>query len=380
MSEQTNKHAPLSGLRGQIDAVDHDILHLLSRRHALVAEVAACKRQNGIPIRDSAREREIIQDRRARSEPLGLQPDIVESVYRLLLWASRDRQAALRAQVPLDFDAKTVAIVGGKGAMGRCMSRLFADLGHRVMIADLDTGLRPEDAAHEADVVVVSVPIDVTVDVIRRIGPRVRAEALLMDVTSVKSEPTRAMMESSRASVAGTHPLFGPSVHSLQGQRVALIPGRGAEWQRWLRASLEARGLTVVETTAPAHDHAMAVVQVLTHFSTEVAGVAMARLGVSLEESLRFTSPVYLMEMLMTARHFAQAPDLYASIQMENPEADAVRRAFLDAAGELRDILTRRDHDTFAGTFRRVRYFFGTFTEGALEQSSFLIDRLVERM
>jgi chorismate mutase/prephenate dehydrogenase len=366
-------------LRALIDAVDHEVLQLLARRNGLVAEVAAYKRKHGVAIRDHRREREIIADRRERSTPLGLQPDVIEGMYRLLLWASRDRQASLRAQVPLDVETKTIAVIGGRGAMGSCMARLFADLGHAVMIADLDTELTPEAAAAEADVVVISVPIDVTVEVIRRVGPRVRRDALLMDVTSVKRAPVEAMLAASKASVVGAHPLFGPSVHSLQGQRVALTLGRGDEWKSWLAKMLEARGLIVVETTPEAHDRAMAVVQVLTHFSTEVAGATMAKLGVPLDATLPFTSPVYLMELLMTARHFAQSPDLYASIQMSNPETARVTETFVRAAEELRANVASRDHESFARVFDHVHDYFGEFTERALEQSSFLIDRLVER-
>ena len=62
-----------------------------------------------------------------------------------------------------------------------------------------------------------------------------RRGGLLMDVTSIKEAPVKAMLESTKASVVGTHPMFGPSVHSLQGQRVVLclerrlaaaVPGR----------------------------------------------------------------------------------------------------------------------------------------------------------
>ena len=63
----------------------------------------------------------------------------------------------------------------------------------------------------------------------------------------------------------------------------------------------------------------MAIVQVLTHYSTEVLGRTMQRLDVPVMETLRFTSPIYHMELLMTARHFAQSADLYASIEMSNP-------------------------------------------------------------
>jgi chorismate mutase/prephenate dehydrogenase len=366
-------------LRALIDAVDHDVLQLLSRRNGLVAEIAAYKRQHRVAIRDPRREREILADRRERSTALGLQPDVIESVYRLILWASRDRQASLRAQVPPDIEPRTVAVIGGRGAMGAAVARLFADIGHAVMIADLDTPLSPEEAARTADVVVISVPIDVTTDVIRKLGPLVREDALLIDVTSVKTAPVRAMLEHSRASVVGTHPLFGPSVHSLQGQRVALVPGRGEAWTQWLAAALEARGLVLVETTAEAHDEAMAVVQVLTHFATEVMGTTLAGLGVPLGETLRFTSPVYLMELIMTARHFAQSPDLYASIQMSNPETGRITEAFVRAADRLRANVVAGDHAAVRRMFDDAHRYFGDFTEHALEQSSFLIDRLVER-
>ena len=370
---------PLPVLRAMIDAVDHEILQLLSRRNGLVGEIAAHKREHRLAIRDVDREREIITDRRGRAEPLGLSPAVVENMFRLILWASRDRQAALRAELPLDVETRTVAVIGGRGAMGRCMADLFGDLGHAVMVADLDTALTPEEAAAMADVVVISVPIECTVEVIRQLGPRVREDALLMDVTSIKTDPMAAMLESSRASVVGTHPLFGPSVHSLQGQRILLTPGRGETWRGWLGTMLRARGLSVMETTPPEHDRAMAIVQVLTHFSSEVMGRTLAGLSVSIDETLAFRSPVYLMELLMTARHFAQSPDLYASIQMSNPMSGEVTKAYLVAVTELKRIIDDNDRDGIRTMFDRVRTFFGDFTDEALEQSSNLIDRLVER-
>ena len=161
---------PLAVIRAMIDAVDHEVLQLLARRNALVGEIAACKRAHGLAIRDRQREREIIGDRRQRAGGLGLSPEVIESMYRLVLWASRDRQAALKAAVPPDVQQRSVAVIGGNGGMGRCMADLFADLGHAVMIADLDTDLSPQEAAGAADVVIISVPIDKTVAVIRELG------------------------------------------------------------------------------------------------------------------------------------------------------------------------------------------------------------------
>jgi len=370
---------PLAELRASIDTVDHEMLELLARRNALVGEVAAYKRAHGIPIRDRVREREIIADRRDRAQQVGLRPEVIESMLRLMLWASRDHQASLRAEVPPDLQIQTVAIIGGQGQMGRCMQRLFADLGHDVIAADLDTDITPRDAAAAADVVVISVPIDATVEVIGELGPLVREESLLMDVTSIKTAPMKAMLEASRASVVGTHPLFGPSVHSLQGQRIVLTPGRGDTWHAWLGQMLRARGLLLVAATPDEHDRAMAVVQVLTHFATEVMGKALADIGVPLETTLNFTSPVYLMELLMTARHFAQSPALYASIQMSNPLTSEVTEAFVRAATEHKAVVEAGDTAGVTAMFEEVREFLGDFTERAMEQSSYMIDRLVER-
>jgi chorismate mutase / prephenate dehydrogenase len=217
------------------------------------------------------------------------------------------------------------------------------------------------------------------VDVIREEGPHVRPDALLMDVTSLKSVPLQAMLESTRASVAGTHPMFGPGVHSLQGQRVVLCSGRGADWEEWLRQQLAARGLVVTDASPDKHDHAMAVVQVLTHYHTQVVGLALARMGMPVQESLEFTSPVYRMELLITGRHFAQSPDLYGPIEMMNPRCAEVTRVFQEAAQEVASALLARDQTRFAAVFAEVREYFQGFTQVALEQSSFLIDRLVER-
>ena len=378
-SPETPRPRPLSVLRAHVDAIDHELLHGLARRNALVAEIAQFKRAHGVPIRDFEREREILDDRRQRAVPLGLSPEIIESMFRLVLRGSRDHQAALRAELPQDVEPRSIAIIGGRGAMGRCLAGLFGDLGHAVIIADVGTALSPEDAAAMADVVVVSVPIDVTAEVIRRVGPRVRPDGLLMDVTSVKQAPLEAMLEATEASVVGTHPLFGPSVHSLQGQRIVLCRGRGAAWYGWLCQMLKARGLAITEATPDAHDRAMAIVQVLVHFSTEVMGRTLADLGVSLEETLAYTSPVYLMELIMTARHFAQSPQLYASIQMSNPQTPQVTEAFLTAAGRLREVITAGDAETFAALYSEVADYLGPFRTQALEQSSYLIDRLVER-
>jgi chorismate mutase/prephenate dehydrogenase len=371
----------LSALRAQIDALDHQIIELLARRMEIVRDLSAVKRAEGRRVRDPERERAVLEDRTRQGQARQLPPELVESLFRVVLRGSREYQAALKVELPVqtEQDPKTVAVIGGRGGMGRRLAELFRALGHRVLIADLGTAPSPVEAARAAQVTIVSVPISATLQVIDEVGPHVPADGLLMDVTSLKQAPLARMLAASAASVVGTHPMFGPGVHTFQGQRVVLCPGRGDGWLAWLERALSASGLVTTHSSAEEHDRAMALVQVLTHFQTQVLGLTLADLGRPLAESLRFTSPAYLIELYVAARHFAQDPALYGPIEMENPLTPEVTRAFARAAERLRGLLLGRDQAGFAGVFEEVRAFFGEFSREATIQGDHLIDRLIER-
>jgi chorismate mutase / prephenate dehydrogenase len=371
----------LAALRARIDAIDHAIIELLAQRMTIVRDLSAVKRAEGRRVRDPERERAVLEDRTRHGQARALPPELIESLFRVVLRGSREYQAALKVELPLqtEQDPKTVAIIGGRGGMGKRLAELFGALGHRVLISDLGTELSPVDAARAAQVTIVSVPISATLQVIDAVGPHVPAAGLLMDVTSLKQAPLARMLDASAASVVGTHPMFGPGVHTLQGQRVVLCPGRGEAWLGWLDNALQASGLITTHSSAEEHDRAMALVQVLTHFQTQVLGLTLSELGRPLSESLRFTSPAYLIELYVAARHFAQDPALYGPIEMENPLTPEVTQAFARAAERMRALLLGRDQAGFAEVFAEVREFFGEFSREATIEGGHLIDRLIER-
>jgi len=375
----TEKLPPLAALRAQIDDLDHELVQLLARRMAVVSQLSAVKRNEGMRVRDPERERSLLEDRSQLGAALGLPRELVESLFRVVMRASREYQSSLKVELPMQTDPRTVAIVGGEGGMGKRVAELFQRLGHQVLIADQHTELTATQAARRADVTVIAVPIHATSTVIEQVGPHVPPHGLLMDITSLKQEPLAHMLRNTSASVLGTHPMFGPGVHSLQGQRVVLCPGRGEAWAEWIEQNLQAAGLVTTRATADEHDRAMALVQVLTHFQTQVLGLTLARLGNPLEESLRFTSPAYLIELYVAARHFAQDPALYGPIEMGNPLTARITDTFRAAAEQLRSVLIAGDQAAFQQIFGEVRAFFGEFSREATEQGGYLIERLIER-
>ena len=211
-----------------------------------------------------------------------------------------------------------IGIIGGVSGIGRWFAAFFEKEGHPVHVSGRDTGLRPAEMAGVCPVVIVSVPIGVTEAVIREVGPHMKQESLLMDLTSLKAKPVRAMLEASASEVIGLHPLFGPGVPSLEGQNIVLCPARGSRWLPWVRDTLGEKGATLIETTPERHDEIMAVVQALNHFDTIVMGLAIRKCGIAQEILQNFSTPMFRGKLAMIDKVFSH-PELHTEIIAANP-------------------------------------------------------------
>jgi prephenate dehydrogenase len=239
-----------------------------------------------------------------------------------------------------------IGIVGGTGGIGRWFADFFRAAGHSVRTAGRASAPDIPAIARESDILIVSVPIDVTVEVIRQVGPHVRSDSLFMDLTSLKSEPLKAMLASSSAEVIGCHPLFGPDVSSIAGQNVVLCPGRGRRWLDWITGLLREKGAGVVETTPERHDRMMAVVQGLTHLDTVVMGLTLRETGMDPNERESFSTPAFRARLKMIEKVFGGNPGLYASIIMGNPDVPDMIRRFEKNLLVLKELVARGDVET----------------------------------
>jgi len=238
-----------------------------------------------------------------------------------------------------------IGIIGGAGGMGKWFADFFRREGHPVEVSGRTRGPDFASLAASCPVVIVSVPIAATEEVIRKIGPCLPPESLLMDLTSLKEGPVRAMLAATAAEVIGLHPLFGPGAPSLSGQNVAVCPGRGDTWLPWLKDILERNGAKLVETTTARHDELMAVIQALNHFLTAALGLAIAAGGVSMEELRRFSTPVFRDRLEHLHRLFSH-PDLYAHLIAGNPYGEKAIEASRQHLEAL--LATVRDGDPAA--------------------------------
>ncbi|ETA68372.1 prephenate dehydrogenase [Methanolobus tindarius DSM 2278] len=282
-----------------------------------------------------------------------------------------------------------VLIIGGTGEMGQWFTPFFKNHGYEVVVwgssgkvevaermgvefaSDLDAEIGT------SDIVIVTVPINITERVISETAPKMKSGSLLMDFTSLKVGPTEAMKKYAPEDVEilGTHPMFGPSIPSLHGQIFILTPieGRCDKWFPVMRSLFEDNGAHIEVITPAEHDRFVSVVQGLTHFAYITIGTTFDALDFSVNESRRFMSPVYDIMLDFVGRILGQNPYLYAYIQMENPEVLKVHDAFMNQCSEMSSIVRKKDVEAFTNKMKDAAVHFGD-TASALRRSDKLIN------
>ena len=368
----------LAVLRGEIDAIDERLVELLARRHAKIQQVTALKQSMHLPVYHPAREEDLVSKRREQARRVGLDPDHVEELYRCILRQSRVRQVAHREGMGVRPGAK-VLIVGGDGNMGRFFHRWFAQAGYEVRVLDVNDWPRVADLCAGLDMALVSVPIDRTLEVISKLAPSLPSLCVLADITSVKQAPMEAMLTSHPGPVIGFHPLFGSTMASMDKQIVVATPGRFPEACQWLVDQFVNWGNVVLPIDAAEHDQMMGIIQALRHFATFAFGRFLCEKNVNLTRSLELSSPIYRLELGMGGRFFAQDAGLYAEIIFASRERRALLQEFVGSLVAHDDLLRSGDKQAFCDQFKRVAEWFGPFSEQAMRESSFLINKLVER-
>ena len=375
-------HTPderLTELRDHIDTVDGELIELLARRRDLVASVADRKIDLGLPVYAPDREEAMFNNRRADAEEHGVAPDLVEDLLRRIMRESYSAESARGFRCVVDHPLPIV-LIGGQGQMGRLFHRAFTASGYEVRVLELDDWDNAADIFAGAGLVVIGVPIAATAAVIESCRSVIPPDAVLADITSLKTAPIQAMLDAHPGPVVGLHPMFGPTVGSLAKQVVVCCHGRGEEQYSWLLDQIRTWGATVVDVDSETHDRHMGIIQALRHFATFVYGTHLMEENVDLQQVLAMSSPIYRLELAMVGRLFAQDPDLYADIIFGSSEGPVLAGRYHERFQSALDIYRTGDREEFREQFRNVSEWFGPLAELFLDESSTLLDQVRDRM
>ena len=258
-----------------------------------------------------------------------------------------------------DVSSSRVAVIGGAGQMGSWFARYFTSRGFPTVLTDArlegaaeiaeETGAVLSDtnrgAVEGVDLALVCVPIRHTAEVVLEVAPRMKAGAILAEVSSIKSSAVEALREASRMGVTplSIHPLFGPSAASLEGKTIVVVPVVEGEREKDLTRKLFDEA-NILVSEVEEHDKAMAVVLSLAYF------VNLALAKVLNDEDLlllkRLAGTTFTLQLALVESVVSEELDLIEPLLRENRFTEAYLDRYVQGTEEIRRLI-RYDIDGF---------------------------------
>jgi chorismate mutase/prephenate dehydrogenase len=359
-------------LRNQIDFIDSQLVELLAQRSALTKQVGDFKTQSGLPIYVPEREVQLLEKRRNQAEQVGVSADLVEDLLRRIMRESYQTQNSQYKKVSSDVD--NVVVIGGGGGLGALFVDLFKRSGYLVDVIEKDDWSQAQQIISNAGLVLVSVPIKDTVEVIEGLS-YLPDDCILADVTSVKGAALNAMLQVHKGPVIGLHPMFGPDSGSMVKQVVIWCHGRDQAGYQWLIDQIYTWGAVLQQTSAEDHDLAMAFIQVMRHFSSFVYGDHLAKENANIQQLIDLSSPIYRLELAMVGRLFAQDAQLYADIIFNDANNLALLKRFHQRYADALALFESGDKSAFISQFNQIKTWFGEFANSSLVDSKKLLQQ-----
>ena len=255
-----------------------------------------------------------------------------------------------------------VAIIGGSGKMGRWFASFLLKNGKEVIITGRNEKKLLEarqqlgvevttsiEAVKNADVVLISVPIDSFEEVVKQLKPHLHSRQVIIDITSIKVFPVQIMHKHIRTGlVLGTHPMFGPGARDVVKQNFVLTPTNKEETDlaQKIKQYLEARGARVTLMSPHEHDEMMAVILGLSHFVAIVTADTLLNFN-KLNQMEAIGGSTFKLLLTLAKGVISEDPEFYASLQMNLPKMTEMEELFQRSSKTWADIVKSRDRHEF---------------------------------
>jgi len=294
-----------------------------------------------------------------------------------------------RAELNID-KTKHIGVIGGAGKMGTYFLKICKNLGYsNLHIADPNAqaakklagehGLIQEqnaDLAKHCDITIVSVPIAKTIGVVNEVGPAVKPGSLFAHFTSIQSPALNEMKKYAQCEIMGIHIMAAPSNDlTLENVNIALVSEQEGPWFNFMRQFLSETGANMIKVGAADHDLLTAIVQANVHLNMFLFGYVLRKVrkqfGIELKDIEMLQTPLFqFIKFNMGRICFSKNPDLYADIQMENPQVENILTLLKDGVTKFQDIIQKKDRGGFNGMFDRMLNYFGPYRSAWTKKES----------
>ena len=280
--------------------------------------------------------------------------------------------------------ATKVAVIGA-GGMGSWFARFFRSQGYSVIVSDRDQararrlasriGAAPVsdnvEAARGSDIIVLAAPVNVVSEVVREITPALRKNALLIDISAVKSAvlPSLRSVERRGVKVASIHPMFGPLATGLRGRSIIVVrTRRDQRVAKMVKRMFPEANIILADPEV--HDRQVAVTLALPHFINMVFASVISSRRAGIPKLRQFAGRTFDLQMLL-AETIASEPETAADIQILNKAFPAILRELERHVRSLTRILNSRDRSKLVARYRQIGELLSTDPEFRVARRKF---------
>ena len=251
---------------------------------------------------------------------------------------------------------RQVAIVGAAGKMGSWFTAYFARRGLDVSAYDISQKILKtsenvkvenslNDCVKDADLVIVSVPLNRTPQVIKECAKNMKDGAIIGEISSVKSKTFAALEKvPSNLRPLCIHPMFGPGASKKIRTKVLLVPVRNEKAELKVANEIFENASVMVLPNAKQHDKAIAIVLGLTYFTNIVFAKVMSSGNISMLKQVSGTT--FGLQSLIAESILTDESDLIiALIQTNVYTKKYINRYLKEAAAVARSALAKNNTD-----------------------------------
>jgi prephenate dehydrogenase len=259
---------------------------------------------------------------------------------------------------------KNFTIIGGSGGMGKIFGKYFKEHGFIVTLHARDEQklreaavelnvkfeISLEKSVKNADIIMISIPINSTPEMIRKIGPFLKKNALIFDITSLKSAVVKALTEIKNnfpVNCISLHPMFGPGISDMKNYVMMVVKVGGTDQYEVIMSELldlfRSDGLIVTETLPEIHDKRVALTLGVPHMLNILFLNLLKSTSEPLNELTRFTGTTFLLQKVFAESIIQREMEMFGEIQMENQEFLKILEKFENLLHKYKKIIKEKN-------------------------------------
>jgi prephenate dehydrogenase len=260
---------------------------------------------------------------------------------------------------------REVAIIGAAGKMGSWFRDYFSLHGLEVSAYDInDIVLRTasnvkvkdslDDCVKEADLVLVSVPLNSTPSVIRECAKKMKNGAIIAEISSVKYKTFAALKNVPKNVIPlCIHPMFGPGASEKIQAKLLLVPVRNEKNELKLANEIFENVKVTVLPTAKQHDRSIAIVLGLTYFTNIVFAKVLGSADISMLKQVSGTT--FALQSIIAESILTDEPDLIVALVQANMYTRKYIMQYLKEATSIARLVVSKNSSDLKADLREIR-------------------------